>query len=480
MPKITPALPHAHPTHADRRAKFPAGWCSPCYEAGSFTLSAGPDGSQCLLHGALSGPQRADGAPASPSPPSVSVAAQGRSPRPRGTAARRPAPPARARSRPRTLRRAADRAQTRARAYGRRRAAGGLHAARYAPHPGWRHFIAPGWRVLVEQAEALAVIEALVDAQDWRADKRAAWTAILRQLVCAMDWDTGLVTALTAHRLAAAGGRAPRTVSRVIAWARDIGLLVVVEHAASAEFLGTDHGRTPTYALVTNTPLPQPPPADTPLTDPAPDPAESAQLSMPVDESGDLPASSVKIKPLNGGPLEPAPPAHPHWPLYRVPETPADRTRAASRLLARLGLDPSGVSAVPLWRTRALLRTWWDAGASPAGLLWAIDHHPDHPDHHRGHALRGARDPLRVLGHRLRPWHGRLDELPREVTGIRGDYLATQPHRQAAAPLPSAAAQTVRPPTAAQLSAQIALRDHLAQLRARRAGAPEHTQSQAL
>ena len=73
----------------------------------------------------------------------------------------------------------------------------------------------------------------LIDDQDWRADKRAAWTAILRQLVCAMDWDTGLVAALTAQRLGAAGARAPRTVSRVIAWARDIGLVVVVEHAAS-------------------------------------------------------------------------------------------------------------------------------------------------------------------------------------------------------------------------------------------------------
>ena len=66
-----------------------------------------------------------------------------------------------------------------------------------------------------------------------------------------MDWTTGLIAALTAERLGAAGGRAPRTVSRVIAWAREIGLLVVVETGASAEFLGTDHGRTPTYALVT-------------------------------------------------------------------------------------------------------------------------------------------------------------------------------------------------------------------------------------
>ncbi len=352
----------------------------------------------------------------------------------------------------------------RARAYGRRRAAARLTAGGYVPHPGWRHFIAPGWRVLFDQAEALAVVEVLVDAQDWRADKRAAWTAILRQLVCAMDWDTGLVAALTSDRLGAAGGRAPRTVSRVIAWARDAGLVVVVEHAASAEFLGTGHGRTPTYALVTSTPLPQPAAA----ADPTPEPDESGQLTLPVEENGDLPASCVENKPLNGRRLKPATSTKPTWPLYRIPETAPERTAAACRLLGRLGLDRRGGSAVPLWRTAALLRPWWDAGASPAGLLWAIDHHPDRPNHHRGDALRGAGDPLRVLGYRLRPWHGRLAQLPPQVAGILGDYVAARHERlRHAAPPQRDTPQPARP-SAAQQSAQDALRAHLAQLRARR------------
>ena len=467
MPKITHARPDAHPTHADSEPEFGTGWCLPCYEAGSFTLAAGQAARVCLVHGALNAPQSTTGTPGAPTAPSVPHTAQGRSPRPRGTAARRPAPPGRPRQRPRTVRRAADRQQARAVAYGRRRAAARLTAGGYAPHPGWRHFIAPGWRVLLGQAEALAVVETLIEDQDWRGDKRAAWTAILRQLVYAMDWDTGLVAALTAQRLGDAGGRAPRTVSRVIAWARDIGLVVVVEHAASAEFLGTDRGRTPTYALVTNTPFPRPPSAD-----PAAGPAESAQLTPVVDKSGDLPASSVENKPLNGRRLEPTTPVEPDWPLYRVPETAPERTAAAQRLLGRLGLDRGGVFAVPLWRTRALLRPWWDAGACPAGLLWAIDHHPDRPDHHRGDALRGAGDPLRVLGYRLRPWHGRLAQLPTKVVGIRGDYVAAQQPRPSAATASSPAAEPARPPTAAQRSAQAALRDHLAQLRARRRTAP--------
>ena len=176
------------------------------------------------------------------------------------------------------------------------------------------------------------------------------------------------------------------TVSRVIAWARDIGLVVTVEHAASAEFLGTDHGRTPTYALVTNTPLPPPP-----STDPTPGPTESAQLTLAVEESGDLPASSVENKPLNGRRLEPTAPAQRR--LAAVPST-RDRSRAdrRSQPAARTTRPrPRRGIRVPLWRTRALLKPWWDAGACPAALLWAIDHHPDRPDHHRGDALAAPR-----------------------------------------------------------------------------------------
>ncbi len=187
-----------------------------------------------------------------------------------------------------------------------------------------------------------------------------------------------------------------------------------------------------------------------------------------MDESGDPTESLVENKPLNGRRLEPGTPAEQNWPLYRVPQSAPERTAAAQRLLGRLGLDRDGVSRVPLWRTRALLRPWWDAGACPAGLLWAIDHHPDHPDHQRGDALRGTRDPLRVLGHRLRSWRGRLTELPANLTGFRGDYVTAQAQRIAATAGPAAAAPATREPTAAQLAAVTAVTEHLAQLRQRR------------
>lgn len=373
-------------------------------------------------------------------------------------------------SRPSALPQAARRAphrSARALAYGRRRATARLTAGTYQPHPGWRHFIEPEWRVLTDQAEALRIVNDLVDAQNWRADKRTSWLAILRRIVHSMDWSTGLVTAVTAQRLGEAGDRAPRTVSRVLAWARDIGLIVVVEHAASAEFLGTGHGRTPTYALVTNRPHSPTSTGSASGRSPA---ASHTQVTTSVDESGDLPASHVEIKPLNGRRLDPPKHRPTTWLTFRVPESPTERNLATQCLLQRLGLDHRGVPQMPLWRTRALLRPWWEAGASPAGLLYAIDHHPDQPQHHRGDALRGARDPLRVLGHRLQPWRGRLTELPPAVRGIRGDYQTT-PTTTAPIARPGLPAVTHIPTSRVEVrqAAQAALREHLRLLRERRA-----------
>lgn len=60
-----------------------------------------------------------------------------------------------------------------------------------------------------------------------------------------MDWSTGLVTGVTRAHLAARAGVSERTVSRLLAWAYDVELLVCVETGATAEFLGTDRNRSP-------------------------------------------------------------------------------------------------------------------------------------------------------------------------------------------------------------------------------------------
>jgi len=354
--------------------------------------------------------------------------------------------------------------RARARAQGLLRARRRVDDGRHQPHPGVQNFIPPG--NVRDQAAALRIVDQLLDAQPWRSDRREAWRAILHRLVLGMDWGSGLVTALTAVRLAAAGDRATRTVSRVIAWAVEVGLIVVAEKAASPEFLGSVHGRTPTYALYR------------PPSLPAGEPQEDAQVSPSPTPSppllGDLPSSAERGKPLTRKRLERRTPATTSWPLYRVPQTPSERTLAAKCLLRRLGLDGGGVSGGLLRHARMLLRVWWEAGACPAGLLWAIDHHPDRPDHHRGDALRGARDPVRVLGHRLRPWLGRLGELPRQYTGHRDDYVAAAAKRleeRVAAAEQRPAASTVFVPSASartreELRAE--LRAHLLQRRQER------------
>lgn len=295
-----------------------------------------------------------------------------------------------------------------------------MASGRWDPHPGWRNRVDRDLVVLTDQVVALRRVEQLVDAELWRADKRIRWTRMLRRLVCAMDWTTGLVCGVTLAQLAEVGDCSTRTVSRLIAWAQETGLLVVVEEGAAAAFLGTSANRAPAYALVST----QPPPCG---SDGDPQVAESAQFNDLVDESGDLPQSYAGRKPLTGGrrlnrPSQPVT----DWPAWQIPVTPTERSAAVTTLLIRIGL---GHSRVPVWRTRALLHQWWTAGVCVAGLLYAIDHLPDGTS--RGDALRGAADPLRVLGHRLRPWIGHLDALPAHLTGHHGDYRTAQAARVA-------------------------------------------------
>ncbi|OLM08635.1 hypothetical protein [Pseudonocardia sp. Ae505_Ps2] len=345
------------------------------------------------------------------------------------------------------------------------------------PHPGWRHFIDREYRVLTAQPEALGHVAHLVDDEDWRSDKRRSWSAILHRLVCHMDWETGLITGLTAERLGAAGDRAERTVSRVLAWARDCGLLVVVEPGASAEFLGTDTGRTPTYALVTHSPLPR---LDAGL---APDDEtgheqHGSQGQNTVDESGDLPITHVGTKPLSGGrrPQLNSPPA---WHPYDVPDTAGARNAATLSLITLLGLGGRKSRKIEIWRARALLKPWWEAGATVAGLRHALEHHPDRPDQARGPVTTDARDPLRIMGARLRPWRGRLHEIRAVQIGRMRSSAASESDRREPPVLYRGAGPVVKLDRAlldrpagrgARQAAREALSEHLRQLREARAG----------
>lgn len=362
-------------------------------------------------------------------------------------------PPGQPRRRALPPRPAATRAQQRAAGlrYGKRRAVLRQQSAAFEVHPGWRGRIPSEFVVVTEQRDVVTLIDRAIDGEMWSQRQRAEWATVLHTMVHAMDWDSGLVIGVTRERLAAVVGRSTRSVSRIWAWAQDVGLLARVEEGASASWLGTSRNRSASFAFVSTV-------------------AALRTMSRPdglletvsVDESGNPPASCVREKPLERR----AKNSPPRWLTFRIPETPSQRLAAARLLVTRAGLDAKSLDQR---RLCGLLKSWWQAGTCVAGLLWAIDHHPDTPQVPRGDALRGARDPIAVLGHRLSPWVSRTSELPTSVHGRRGDYLAAQARRLAAA-----TGAPTRPPAGIAASGQVraaaqaALRDHLANQRRKR------------
>jgi hypothetical protein len=351
---------------------------------------------------------------------------------------------------------------------GRQRARDRVDRGTFGVHPGWRGRIPAEFVVLTDQGRAIARATEIVDDQLWSPRQRREWLAMLTAMAHRMDWEgqpdrpdrprhPGLIKGLTRHELASMAGRSPTTVSRVWAWAQDIGLLVRVEEGAPKQWLGSKHNRAAVFAFV------------------APRSGESSQLTGPVDKDGDHPQSYVsnypsrQIKRLSQTTTTSP---RPSWPLFAIPTTPAEREAASQLLLTRAGLDALQLDPR---RLRGVLKQWWLDGACVAGLLWAVDHHPDHPEHSRGDTFRGARDQVALLGYRLAPWRNRLHELPVAVTGHRGDYRAAQAERLTQR-LWLAEQTTVRhSPTSASSSreaAKAALAEHMAVLSRRRRLAP--------
>jgi len=370
--------------------------------------------------------------------------------------------------------------RARERRAGRVRCAARLERGEFAPHPGWRNFIPPGWRVIGAQSEALPIVQGHIDEQPWRAERATSWSQIAHQLIAGMDWTTGVVAALTADRLAGAGDRSTRTVSRAIAWLQDAGVLFLIEPGATASYLGGDRNRTPTPSS------PTPPSPSFPMstttkpsrTSPAPTETRSSRtlsmiLATPPNPGVDLTTRTRRLEQPGRAPTS--------WPGWRIPQTPIERSAAGHCLLERLGLGPSGhpgrARKINLGRWWAMLKPWWDSGWSPRGLAWAIEHHPDNPGHHRGDALIGATDPVGVLGGRLAPWRHRAGELPIGLIGLRDDHSparAAQLTRLTAAAMGRGDDQ--RDHSEARAAARAVLAAQLAANRARRTRRPTDPQ----
>jgi hypothetical protein len=398
-----------------------------CYASGDYTLASASHPGLCGFHARYSG----GAVPPGSSAPSLSASTAG------GGISRPPnRPPSSARS---GRWPSAGQVPERVLARGRRRAAARL-AGGWRPHPGWRNFVPPGRIVLTDQRAVLRRIEQLLDGQEWRQDRRVAWETIMRRLVYSMDRKTGLVTGVPAATLAAAADRSERTVSDVIRWAKDAGLVFTVEEGAGSDFLRSKVNRTPTYAFLAG-----PPAASVSTSGDGTDQGRKGLCDLSLSPVGNQPLR--KIERLEKTPTN-------DWARLRIPETPGERRLAAEAFLRGVGLDGRGVDRKRLY---GLLKPWWEAGWCVNGLLWAIHHHPD--THARlGNARTGARDPLRTLGARLAHWDQRLNDLPVPFHGRRGDYQLAQtqslaarmrePHR------PDGDLQACAPASAAHRAAQ--------------------------
>ncbi len=287
--------------------------------------------------------------------------------------------------------------------YGRRRAARRVQAGGFAVHPGWRGRVPAGRVVVTDQHEARAWLDQMLDEELWRADRLRASRAILLTLVEAMDWRTGLVTGATRDKAAQRAAVSTRTVSRVLAWAAQVGLLVCVEGGATAEFLGVTTNRAPAYVFTAQTGMPAP----TRRREPG---------AHGVDKNGNPPASCVSTQTLVREGAKRASQKRRAW-----PSRDRARNRQERMIATQTVLDRAGVRRVPAWKASAMLARWWRSDWSVAGLLYAIDHHPDRPGETRGDAIRGARDPLAVIGHRLAAWTCREHELPAAVQAVDPD-----------------------------------------------------------
>lgn len=285
--------------------------------------------------------------------------------------------------------------------YGRRRAARRVAAGRFAVHPGWRGRVPAGQVIVVDQVCARELIDRAVDAELWRADRRRIATAVLRTLIEAMDWRSGLITGTTRATAAERSGASLRTVSRVIAWATRVGVLVCVERGATAQFLGTRVNRAPAYVVTTVVGMPLPRP-------------RRVADSEAVERIGNPPASCVSTQPLAPEGRSNASRQTQPWPHRDQTRTGAERRAATATVLDRIGLS----GRVPLWKATAVLASWWRAGWCVSAVLYALDHHPDAPDQSRGDAVRGARDPLALIGHRLTPWRSRAAALPPSLVSV--------------------------------------------------------------
>jgi hypothetical protein len=355
--RLRPARRITAPT--DNRSDQGHGFCLACRNNGQITLAADPvDGSACATH--LRDPaHRVEPEPSFKLAEGVPVGWLGYAPgavRPASTA---PGPKRPRRRRPRRRNRpwAAIPDRVRERLQKRVRRPNG----RFTPRIITAADIPAGVRVMLDPAAALEAFDTHPATSMWRSDRYRHWRAVWQALTYRIDWRTGGITTTHAQLSVAATDLlgeniSAGTVRRVIAWARAAGLLHVVETGASAQVLGTDVNRAPTYAIL------------------APIPVDV--IAHPPGSRSE-PVTAVELVPRNDGQdqqrEEGRPTQRPRtlFEMRRAPRTVAEQLDAAHTLRSIAGWSDIGEA-----QARRILARWFAAGWCLQALVHAIDQAP--------------------------------------------------------------------------------------------------------
>ncbi|MCU1613970.1 MAG: hypothetical protein JWO98_1510 [Frankiales bacterium] len=355
--RLRPARRITAPT--DNRSDQGHGFCLTCRNNGQITLAADPvAGTACTTHLRDPGHQLATAAV-----DSVPVGWLGYAPgavRPASTA---PGPKRPRRRRPRRRNRpwAAIPDRVRERLQKRVRRPNGRFTPRFITAAD----IPAGVRVMLDPAAALEAFDTHPATSMWRCDRHRNWRAVWQALTYRIDWRTGGITTTHAQLSAAATDLLGESISvgtvrRVIAWARAADLLYVVEPGASAQVLGTDVNRAPTYAIL------------------APMPVD--ELAHPPDpRSGDVTAVDGSLRndgqdqQQEGVRRRSHPSQRPRQPfeMRRAPRSAAEQRDAAHTLRSIAGWSDIGDE-----QARRILARWFGAGWCLQALVHAIDQAP--------------------------------------------------------------------------------------------------------
>ena len=265
------------------------------------------------------------------------------------------------------------------------------------------------------------------DFEQLRSDRRRNWAEVVRVLARYVDW-RDRTTRPTWARVADQARVSRRTVARAIEWLHARGYLGTVETGSTPLFrIGVLYGlattsegnRAAEYVLCTpGRPTDRRPIRQRPTRPVSVCPSRSGTPSGSRKGPRRIPPREDRAEGLSAR----------HWPATQRPGTRGEALAAAETLRRR---NPM-LRRLTARHLRSLAKLYFEAGWTPADVLYAMEHRPDGRQHPHTHSVRHVPGWLR---YRLTAWrapHGGLYATPGQLAA---DYArrirAEQMHRAA-------------------------------------------------